>query len=337
MSTSVSRRSFLGGTTTAGLGFAFAGGGTLEAFARPRPRPTAPLHGYGPLVPDPNNLLALPEGFSYKIVAQSRVTTMRDKTTFPSDPDGMAVFRWRGSGGGSILVCNHEIGGNEANRVPITPGLTYDEQAWGGTSSILVTRDGDLVESYTSVAGTDNNCAGGITPWRTWLTCEEVERRAGTVIATGTAGQRKLEKDHGYVFEVDSRSQEANIDKSPIPLKFLGRYAHEAVAVDPDTHIIYLTEDAGSTTVVTPNGLYYRWKPPRWFRGEKGALHDLATDRRGDTAGRLQAMCCFAGDRQIPDLAEATEVGTTYRVRWIDVPDRDAKTMSIREQFGRAR
>jgi len=241
----------------------------------------------------------------------------------------MGVFRRRGHGGGSILICNHEIGGAEQVRVPETKGLTYDEAAWGGTSTILVDRDGDRVASYTSVAGTDNNCAGGITPWGTWLTCEEVERRAGTVVAPGTAAQRELTKDHGYVFEVDPRSQQANLDKSPIPLRFLGRYSHEAVAVDPDTHVIYLTEDAAN-----PNGLYFRWKPPRWFRGGKGALHDLATETRGDTAGRLQAMSCYAGEQQVPDLAEATEVGTTYRVRWVDVPDRDAVTDPIRRQFG---
>lgn len=325
---SVTRRSFIGGTTTAGLGFVFAGAGSLDAFARPHPRPPAPRSGYGPLIPDPNGLLALPEGFSYKVVAQTSVTPVRGGGVFPSDPDGMAVFPWRDRGG-SILICNHEIGNAEQVRVPVVDRLTYDENAWGGTTTILVDRAGNRVESYTSVAGTDNNCAGGITPWNTWLTCEEVERRAGTVVApTNDAARRTLTKDHGYVFEVDPSSQRANLNKSPIPLKFLGRYSHEAVAVDPDTHVIYLTEDAAS-----PNGLYFRWKPPRWFRGEKGALHDLATGKGGDTAGLLQAMSCYAGDRQVPDLAEATEVGTTYRVRWIDVPDRDAVQTSIRKQF----
>jgi secreted PhoX family phosphatase len=328
MELSVTRRSFLGGTTSAGLGFVFAGAGSLEAFARPGPRPSAPQIGYGPLIPDPNGLLALPEGFSYKVVAQTGVTPVRGGGVFPSDPDGMAVFPWRGSGGGSVLICNHEIGGTEQVRVPAVKRLTYDENAWGGTSTIMVDRQGNPVENYTSVAGTDNNCAGGITPWKTWLTCEEVERRANTLVAEGTAAERRLTKDHGYVFEVDPSSQQANLDKSPIPLKFLGRYSHEAVAVDPDAHVIYLTEDAAS-----PNGLYFRWKPPRWFEGEKGALHDLATGTDGDTAGRLQAMSCYAGDQQVPDLAAATEVGTTYRVRWIDVPDRDAVQTSIRKQF----
>jgi hypothetical protein len=98
--------------------------------------------------------------------------------------------------------------------------------------------------------------------------------------------------------------------------------------VDPDRHVIYLTEDAAK-----PFGLYYRWRPPRGFRGEKGALVELATEANGGTAGRLQAMSCYSGDQHIPDLSVAAEVGTTYRVRWFDVPDRDATTVSIRNQF----
>lgn len=317
MDTSVSRRTFLGGTA-AGLGFAFAGAGSLEAFSRPHPvvGPVGP-GGYGPLIPDPNGLLALPRGFSYKVVARSGTSVGRI-AVYPSNTDGMGVFRRRA--GGSILVSNHENRGAEPYRVPVQPGLTYDPGALGGTSTIVVDRDGDRLDAYTSLAGTSTNCAGGVTPWRTWLTCEEVEVRAGGL----------LTKDHGYVFEVDPRSADANRDVSPIPLKFMGRYSHEAVAVDPDTHVVYLTEDA-----VTPNGLYFRWRPPRGFSGERGALHDLALSPGGDTAGRLQAMTCYLGDQHIEDLSIATEVGTTYRVRWVDVPDRDATlpSPSVRKQF----
>lgn len=324
MTSTLRRRTLLGGAVVAGFGFAFAG--SLDAFARPEPRVPGGETGYGPLVPDPKGILSLPAGFSYQIVAQSNVTLTDDVNAtsglpyrYPSDPDGMGVFA--GAAGGSVLISNHENSTSEPARVPTITDLTYDPAAIGGTSTLTVDRDGQRLGSYTSLAGTDNNCAGGITPWGTWLTCEETERKANTLI-----GGRRLQKDHGFVFEVDPTNREANLGRSPLPLPFLGRYAHEAVAVDPDSHQIYLTEDA-----VNPNGLYYRWTPPDGFTGEVGALHHLAASA-GAGAGRLQAMSCSKGRRHIVDLSEATEVGTRYRVRWVDVPDRLAATVSTRQQ-----
>lgn len=318
MDLSVSRRAVLGGTAL-GLGVAFTG--SLEAFARPGPGVSPREHGYGPLVPDPDNVVALPEGFSYTVLARSG-TPSAPARVHPSDPDGMGVFAR--PGGGSILVSNHEYGGSEPFRVVGGPQITYDPGSFGGTSTIEVDENGDNVSTYTSLAGTENNCAGGITPWGTWLTCEETERRSGVAIGTGTA-RRVLEKDHGFVFEVHPTELDAN--QNPVPLKFLGRYSHEAVAVDPRSNDIYLTEDAAA-----PNGLYYRWQPPQGFRGRVGELRELAQADGGDTAGQLQAMSCYRGRRHIVDLSEATEVGTRYNVRWVDVPDRLATSTSTRLQ-----
>ncbi|MFG1710556.1 alkaline phosphatase PhoX [Nonomuraea sp. M3C6] len=313
MSAPVSRRSFLRHSAAGGLGIALVG--SVEAIAGPGAARAAVgrAAGYGPLVPDPGGLLALPAGFSYKIVAEAGVTLLESGQPTPSDPDGMACFSTRT---GTTLVCNHEIALDEPFQVPALPGLTYDPVAGGGTTNIVVGPGGDRRTEYVSLAGTHNNCAGGPTPWNTWLTCEESEQRAGAF----------FQKDHGYVFEVHAFDRRANED--PVPLKFLGRYAHEAVAVDPRTSAIYLTEDANE-----PHGLYFRWLPPEGFRGRKGALRALATSKGGDTAGRLQAMSCFRGSEHVADLSEATKPGTRYRVRWVDVPDRDARTVSVRSQF----
>jgi secreted PhoX family phosphatase len=259
-------------------------------------------------VPDPAGILSLPAGFSYTIVAQSGVTLLDGGAPTPDDPDGTAAFVRRG-GNGSVLVNNHEIGGNEPYAVPPISGFVYDERARGGTTNIEVDRRGNRVREYVSLAGTHNNCAGGRTPWETWITCEETEAILG--------------KRHGYCFEVDPYDQDANRD--PKPIRCLGRYAHESVAVDPRRQTFYLTEDAGN-----PNGLLYRWTPPpAALPLGKGSLKALADD-----AGTLEAMQAFTrAGAPVPDLSVATEPGTTYRVQWLPVPERDATAMPVRKQL----
>ena len=306
----ISRRTMLN-RSAAALGIALAGNleglfgdNVMQASAHGRPA------GYGPLVDDPNGLLSLPKGFRYTIVAQSGGTTLESGQPTPSDPDGTAAFA--GRHGGNVLVYNHEVGGTEPNRVPLIPGYVYDDAAGGGTTTIEVDRHGKRIREYVSVAGTHNNCAGGRTPWETWLTCEETE--------TAPSGSSIR---HGYVFEVDPYDQQANRD--PKPIKALGRYAHESCVVDPQDNVIYLTEDA-----TAPNGLLYRFTAPdSALPLGKGKLRRLAQD-----AGTLEAMKAFTlGGTHVPDLSVATQPGTTYRVQWVNVPDRDATTTSVRKQF----
>ena len=315
----LTRRTFLAGGASTGLGIGLSGS-VGSVFGASPARGAAPkakggtVAGYGPLIPDPAGLLALPAGFSYKLVAQTGVTTLESGEVTPDRTDGTACFVRHG-GNGSVLVVNHEIGAQATPIVvPHLAGLTYDAgRAFGGTTNIEVDKDHNRVREYVSLAGTYVNCAGGKTPWHTWLTCEETQ-----TIPDLTNG---LLQRHGYVFEVDPYDQQANMD--PQPLKFLGRFAHEAVAVDPDTHVIYETEDA-----TNPNGLFYRWTPPdSALPLEKGSLRSLPGN-----AGTLEAMRASTGGTSVPDLSVATEPGTTYDVAWVAVPERDATAESLRVQ-----
>jgi hypothetical protein len=313
MGSSISRRDAL--RAGAAGAFSILVAGSVDAIAAPSASAmTRRAVGYGPLVPDPAGVLSLPEGFSYKIVAETGVTLLESGEPTPSDPDGTAVFE---DGTNYVLINNHEVGGGEAFRVPTLEGLTFDPGAGGGTTNIVVDAEGNRVAEYVSLAGTHNNCAGGRTPWDTWITCEETEARAGGA----------LQYDHGWCFEVDATDRDANLN--PVPLKFLGRFSHEAISLDPADNRIYLTEDANS-----PHGLYFRWTPPAGFTGGKGALRALALSEGGDTAGTLEAMVCYKGSKAIADLSEATMTGTRYNVKWVEVPDRLATQVSVRKQFG---
>lgn len=269
--------------------------------------------GYGPLLPDPDGLLALPAGFTYRVITRAGRTKLESGESTPSNHDGTAAFA--GPRGTTLLVNNHELGGPRsrwAHPVPLTEGLVYDPAAAGGCTVVEVRPDGHVAE-WVGIAGTATNCAGGSTPWGTWLTCEETEDKAGV---------NGMTKDHGYVFEVDPADRRAG--QQPVPVKALGRYAHEAVVIDPKRGHAYLTEDAAK-----PNGLLYRWTPPRDFRHGHGALRTLAAD-----AGSLQAFKCFdSGGQFIDDLSRATRIGTVYGVDWVTVPDRDAQVVSTRKQF----
>jgi len=259
--------------------------------------------GIGDLVPDPAGVLDLPRGFAYKIVSRAGDPLPGGGVT-PSRPDGTAAFK--GTRGGVRIVQNHEIGNSDPNPTLAAPELTYDPKALGGTTTLTLDRNFDPVDQYVSLAGTFTNCAGGLTPWDTWLTCEETEQVAGPT----------NDKNHGFVFEVDPADPSNNT--TPTPLEALGRFAHEAVTIDPDRGDVYLTEDASG-----PNGLVYRFRPNDRHR-EYGALRN---------GGTLTAMSCSRRGVQVPDLSVFSTPGTKLDVKWVAVPDPAAASLSIRKQF----
>ncbi|WP_030863229.1 alkaline phosphatase PhoX [Streptomyces sp. NRRL F-2747] len=292
---SVTRRTLLAGIAFSGaLGSLSAG--SSRAVAPPR-------RGYGPLVPDPHGLLDLPAGFRYRVLSRAGDPLRSGEGAVPANCDGMAAFD---AGSGRVrLVRNHENRTTAALRVPAVDGLTYDPRALGGCTLLELDPGGAVTAERVALAGTAVNCAGGRTPWNTWLSCEETEDRAGTSGYT---------KDHGYVFEVDPADPHRS---GAVPLTAMGRFAHEAVAVDPYRGTVYETEDA----FIEPFGLFYRFLPARPLAGP-GSLR---------AGGALHAM-------RVPGLADLSvvaETGAEFPVEWVPVPDPSAARTPIRFQdFG---
>ncbi|MEW2491359.1 alkaline phosphatase PhoX [Streptomyces sp. NPDC048411] len=295
------RRQVLAGSGATAVSIAFAGAFS-ELFAG-----TAAARGhsgYGPLVPDPDGLLDLPQGFRYRVLSREGDRLRSGEGRVPSNHDGMAAFT--GHRGRVHLVRNHENRVTAKIPVPVVDGLTYDPMGKGGCTALELDSRGAVLGERVAIAGTAVNCAGGRTPWNTWLTCEETEDRAGTNGYT---------KDHGFIFEVDGADPHRT---GAVPLTAMGRFQHEAIAIDPDNGIVYETEDAFDR----PFGLFYRFLPEKPLGGT-GSLR---------AGGELQAMRVPG----VPDLSVIQETGASFdRIEWAPVPDPQAAGTAIRFQdFG---
>lgn len=301
---SVTRRQALARSGAGIAGIAFTGALSELFVGTATAQSTLGHSGYGPLIPDPNGLLDLPKGFRYRVLSREGDPLRSGEGTVPSNHDGMSAFP--GRHGRVHLVRNHENRHNGRIPVPTIEGLTYDPAGKGGCTSLTLDARGKVLSEQVAIAGTAVNCAGGPTPWGTWLTCEENEDKAGTNGYT---------KDHGFIFEVDAADPRRS---GAVPLTAMGRFQHEAIAVDPKRGVVYETEDAFER----PFGLFYRFLPAK----PKGGLGSL---RAG---GRLQAMRVPG----VPDLSPIQEPGACFDgIEWVDVPDPLAARTAIRHQdFG---
>lgn len=297
-------------------GVAFGGmalyAGTIHALGKKGTYPSTAMatgSGYGPLQPDPAGLLDLPRGFSYRAIS-SHGDSMNDGLVVPDNFDGMGCFRLDERR--IALVRNHELRAEALKKGPAgKDGLreveAYDRHAKGGaalpggTSTIVLdARTLAIEDQYLSLTGTIRNCAGGVTPWGSWLTCEEDVTRAG---------EDGLSQDHGWVFEVPAAHRGL---ARPEPLKAMGRFNHEAVCVDPATGIAYLTEDRDDS-------LLYRFLPH-----ERGALAK---------GGRLQALALIDGPADTRNWGTHDFTpGQWAKARWIDLDGVDSPADDLRQR-----
>ena len=265
------------------------------------------------LAPDPDGLLALAPGFSYRVIARTG-DEMSDGLLMPGSPDGMGVFA--GPNGRLILVRNHEqvlahrqtsAFGAQLERLDrVARERLYDvgpggvPQLGGTTSLRYDPATGRVEASWLSLGGTVRNCAGGTTPWGSWLSCEECTDRAGGAFA----------RDHGFVFEVPA-SAEPSLTAAR-PLAALGRMNHEAAVVDPASGVVYLTEDRA-------NSLFYRFLPE-----VPGVLE------RGGTLQALRIRDGLSDTRNRKDDGPSFPKSRPFAVDWVTLDGVDSPADDLR-------
>lgn len=312
----LNRRSFIksaGVYSTAFLG--------LRAFLdQPLNAQTTSGSPWGKLVPALDGKLAIPEGFNCTAFSHTG-EEMADGLLVPGMHDGMAAFA--GPGGKTLLVRNHELESAWVDRSPfgldgsrysrIDPTRIYDNGSGvlpciGGTTTLVFdTKTQKMERHFMSLVGTQRNCAGGPTPWGTWVTCEEVNE----------IPEPNATKRHGYNFEVIPSAEPGLVE--PVALRDMGRFRHEAVAVEPKSGVVYQTEDLG-------DGLLYRFIPH-----QPGKLA---------AGGRLQVLVVKgnpqADTRNWPGAKMQFPIGKPKEVEWIDLEDADSEVLDLRHR-GRAK
>ena len=286
--------------------------GCGNAATRP-PSTTGSRGGAGPI-------LDLADGLEYRVVSR-RGAKMADGLRVPGNHDGMAAFP--GQDGRVILVCNHELDfgyrfdGAFGHSYPQASqrflGKFYDRgrgvsPGLGATTTTIYNpATGKTERQHLSLGGTEFNCAGGPTPWGTWLSCEECFEGPGHTRHKGDPIVR--EQPHGYVFEVPAAA--TGLVKA-VPIKAMGRFEHEACAVHEPTGIVYMTEDRH-------HGLFYRYIPD-----VPGRLHE---------GGKLQALAVL-DDPSLNTHNWSAEPDVSMRqplaTYWIDLDNVDPEENDLR-------
>jgi secreted PhoX family phosphatase len=272
------------------------------------------------LIADPRRVLDLANGLEYRVVSRQG-RKMSDGLRVPACHDGMAAFP--GADGRVVLVCNHELDfwywtdSAFGDRYPTGPrkikkkfydqGRGISPGLGGTTTTVYNPATGETERQFLSLGGTEFNCAGGPTPWGSWLSCEECFEDAGHSRVDGTRVVR--EQPHGYVFEVSASATEL---VKPVPIKAMGRFEHEACAVHEATGIVYMTEDRH-------HSLFYRYIP-----NVPGKLLE---------GGRLQALAVvddpslpthnWTADHEVP-LRQPEEVNAPGELELIAEADRNS-------------
>ena len=235
----ISRRELVGSGVTA-AGFFALGPEFWEALARPAETGRSP---YGPLGPADENGLKLPDGFRSRVVARGLGPVGTTGYTWHLFPDGGSTYAT--GDGGWILVSNSEV--PTPVDLPIDPPVGNPGE--GGASAIRFDRNGKIVDAYRILSGTSSNCAGGPTPWGTWLSCEET--------------------DGGLVWECDPTGKDDAVSHPA-----MGAFSHEAACIDRKTGFAYLSEDDGA-------GCFYRFRPKRRRDLSEGRLEVARVGKHG--------------------------------------------------------